>query len=831
MDNLLQTIKAIFVQISDGDLQRFVMPKNGKDGISEIYGSLTRILQHGLPTYTLDQIENVKQLMLNTWMKAGERLDMRYREGKSVLNMLLHVSAASLTMQDGRPVCKFSELMRWHNVTSIISEDILTTAFLASRDARNDIKRTDFCWLPVLPHNNKSLNAITEREITDLHHHLNGSSLTVELNWLVAMNRLCSVNDCKAFSQNLRTQIFSSDDDREIGLYTRLVKAAALRLYLYYKVNNYKTSVIDVQRLFCLSTTSEAQTEAIALKNLLNAVKGEGKTFCIDKDKGTNDVPDYAIPSGMEESDYAILVGERKLLYDAFMLVYSNKADYITEQMLYAYLVMKCKFRNELIQTNEYTGFANFAEYQGRKTSLIAKGSVYEALLIRLAVGAFTHGEENRNHYLETRISPSASVSGNYQTMKWIGKLNEDDGQNYDFVFHFIKKRDKTKPQSYAFKCRHHALREETKQKAVALAKLRNSSEEEGKHIVGIDAASSEINCRPEVFAHAFRYLRNTTAKRTTGKSPLGITYHVGEDYLDVVDGLRAVDEAMRFLEMRDGDRIGHGLLLGVDVRKYYEKRYMIVTTTAQVWLDDVVWLYIMCQNYDKGKRRHELKEWYDEYYHKLFPNSHMADIDTYYRSMLLRGDDPELYNVEGLSKGEVVRSDEWGMYGKCMEKEVQRARQDKEACKLYYMYHYDGVAKTEGNKSVEVKITPDFIENVRAIQHVMIDKIEHSHIAIECNPSSNFRIGDFDRYIEHPIFKFFNKEIKTPYAQRCLNVSVNTDDKGVFSTSLEREYSLLAWALEKEGAKNVYFQNSPYEIARWLDSIRQMGIGQKFRQ
>lgn len=61
------------------------------------------------------------------------------------------------------------------------------------------------------------------------------------------------------------------------------------------------------------------------------------------------------------------------------------------------------------------------------------------------------------------------------------------------------------------------------------------------------------------------------------------------------------------------------------------------------------------------------------------------------------------------------------------------------------------------------------------------------------------------------------------------LSVSINTDDLGVFGTSIENEYALLAVALGKENDEN---GNSKYQnryIYNWLESIRQMGEEQRF--
>lgn len=85
--------------------------------------------------------------------------------------------------------------------------------------------------------------------------------------------------------------------------------------------------------------------------------------------------------------------------------------------------------------------------------------------------------------------------------------------------------------------------------------------------IRGIDAANSEILARPEVFAQAFRFLRNELRTDTQYPNNLGMTYHVGEDFLDAVDGLRAVDEVLTFMGFHNGDRLGHAIVLGIDVK------------------------------------------------------------------------------------------------------------------------------------------------------------------------------------------------------------------------------------------------------------------------
>jgi hypothetical protein len=63
------------------------------------------------------------------------------------------------------------------------------------------------------------------------------------------------------------------------------------------------------------------------------------------------------------------------------------------------------------------------------------------------------------------------------------------------------------------------------------------------------------------------------------------------------------------------------------------------------------------------------------------------------------------------------------------------------------------------------------------------------------------------------------------------LFVSINTDDQGVFGTSLENEYALLAIAMEKEKDKKGKPKYSQTMIYEWLDKIREMGLEQSFKK
>ncbi len=84
-----------------------------------------------------------------------------------------------------------------------------------------------------------------------------------------------------------------------------------------------------------------------------------------------------------------------------------------------------------------------------------------------------------------------------------------------------------------------------------------------------------------------------------------------------------------------------------------------------------------------------------------------------------------------------------------------------------------------------------------------------------------------------HPIKTFYNLGLTKNEQElmECpqINVSINTDDKGVFATKLENEYALLAYAMEHEALSDGKKRYRKEFIYEWLDNIREMGIRQIF--
>lgn len=338
---------------------------------------------------------------------------------------------------------------------------------------------------------------------------------------------------------------------------------------------------------------------------------------------------------------------------------------------------------------------------------------------------------------------------------------------------------------------------------------------------------------------------------------------------MDILDGLRAIDEAVLFLGLNCGDRLGHALALGIDVDEWYASKENQLSVSVQDYLDNIVWLYYALIRYkveDKDNLKSYLESQFSYCFNKIYGGAMnqasmnlilqkvrdevgmeselynlyqveqrmlQIDIHTYYNAWKLRGDEPELYKKGYFDRREQVDSGlrkhevnfEWP--------EDFTLRYVPEIAYLYYLYHFSEVVKREGKKEKVITVDLRIRNAVRIVQKRMQKEIARRGIGIETNPSSNYMIGTFKRYDKHPIISFYNKGLVTDEIKlkECPQIwcSINTDDQGVFSASLENEYALMARALElanDESGRHMYNKSMIYD---WIDNIRINGNRQSF--
>lgn len=850
MDNIRAVIGILFGHVSEQQICDNMVYYNNVP--MEIF---TALANSYMIRYSNDEIRNLYSYLKNELKWVKHKVHCENEDGKApieinVFDVLQLFNSEVLIEENGNPVCQYIHFLRWNDTAREIGEDTLTTSYLAFRDARFGKKRTDFFWKPVIGHNSKALNRIMEKGIAENHFHLKGSAPLFHVSWISLMNDVENVEFKIGLEEydkrRLKRNIAYVSGYTENSLYILYLRAACIRMYLFEKIKGINQNDTEILKVLRNKTDLQNFTRKL-----------QGKIEYCQLEYGNE--YDYTMCElKMRKKDKVklnwLLAGERWLLYQVFSRIYNRKKhDPQMCQIFYWYLIIKNKIRAEMVQINENVGFDNFLLYQNRKSRFI-KRTKYEEYFTRMAVRDTICNQHIER--LEARISPENTMEDYKQEIErmdfWIeGKDMETTGkegekgdkikEKYFYVIHFLKEKDDESLRYEYGMCRHAKKRREVEREARALADLRENDPNVAQRIRGIDASSSEIVCRPETFAQAFRYLKAHNG--TDGVPQLRCTYHVGEDFLDVLDGLRAIDETILFLNLKCGDRLGHALALGVDIDEWYSKKANSLLISRMGYLDNLVWAYSKIRKYHLSgcedailyiqKRYDEMIEYIYKRNIRNNKNQYMFSINCYYDAWKLRGDNPENYS-HGYFYIEDVYVDEWNYHA--INREFPRnysIRYNQEVAYLYYLYHFNSDIKKAGDEMIEVQVNPAMIKVTKLLQKKMQEEICERGIAIETNPSSNRYIGTFKRYDEHPIKEWYNLGLTSnpEELEKCpqLLVSINTDDQGVFNTYLENEYAYLALALEKAKNSDGTPKYKRTMILQWLDNIRKMGMDQSF--
>lgn len=856
----------------------------------------------------------------STMRHAGDKLNL--------FNAIFNFSDSVLVEQDNDILCRYTSMLRWRRITSQISEETFVMAFKAKRDTMKGTKGRYFAYKPIISHNNMQLKAMMNEGMSENHFHLMGSAPYFQLSWIQLMNNLSGnkvLEQLRRLEYNRRNvNISYSRRYQEESFVDKARQAYLIRLYLFsrlsgirFKFCSYKVTYDEIKYIIspkykeddsidlnyetelekCRVYISEKDYDFLwekksleyvsyllcnpdrlaivmsEIQQLLHALKGSRKLQ--QKDYAFL-LTEYEMHE--KQGSYVELWGERIFLYLCFKEICQKGYLFSVYEtnLFHAYLLIKESLRGEMVQENSYVGFENFQIHQDRK-EYFSTGIEFEKKMARMAVRDTLQGQNIIS--LEARLSPYDTAKGNYQKIHFLDEAIDKEHMlrdRYFYVFHFIKGKEQKREIESDVICRSFYKRNDVHKRTRAIINFRERYPESAMRVLGIDAAAQEIGCRPEVFGVCFRYLKAHTwtygiMEEKKILPQLRISYHVGEDFLDIVDGLRAIDEAIHFLNMDCGDRLGHALALGTEPDEWYASKRYHISMPVQEYLDNVVWVYYAMIKYhiddtdniksyleseftrcfrkiygeivntadleyvaENVRNRMIKNEKYSAY--ELYGGSTTAfsfDIHTYYNAWQIRGDEPVLYRkgyFEGKRKAD-FRMNEYRTNA-YFPKDFS-IRYVPEIAYLYHLYHYSSNVKKAGKIQEDYYVTPALIRVVKAIQRELKKEIAARGIGIETNPSSNYMIGAFKRYSKHPIVNFYNQGlvVDQKLLEECPQIwcSINTDDQGVFGTSLENEYALMACALEREkgqDGKPIYNKNMIYQ---WLDNIRINGNRQSF--
>lgn len=690
------------------------------------------------------------------------------------------VGGSLLALEHQRPVVLFEQVLRWRSLSLDVGEDLLSLSWLAMKEKGGGSVRTDFAWEDTLLVDEKSRNRVLgQKPLTDLHAHIGHSSDAFNIRWIYWMNNCWDKPKMK--------------DNRKL-----LCVAAVIRYYVFQIVTDggcpNKQDRKDIL---------DARVGGEMLQTLHDCIYKK-----VDTASDNSMVPnidgiehwDYAIRQGWNvgkdvlKSPYMLLAGERWMIYTFLQRLYEGKQDAEDFALLfYLYLLIKVDWRKRFIPTNGLIGLSNYQEYEKADNDDALHG--FREPKRRYAVQ--TSLGPRRNNYLEARVSLGYEPKDKKTAEE---KPTDDDEMieeplvniNLEVPLFGEGKRNKepllrqmrlvvtNSKKQYVQKPRleYYQEKKEEFDRIIARYKRNKRLKKKDFSVVGIDFSSSDEYARPEVYAQLVRYARKKGFNR--------FTYHAGEDFYDLMDGLRTIEDILVYLKWDKHCRFGHAIALGIDAKEYYGGRGRNVIATRQVLLDNLIWFLMKQQELGfplakkvKSEIEGEARLLYDK-----IGYSQPFVLDKYQKSMRLRGDHPlKGIRVEGMHLFNECANDN--------DRTLEALRSDSCVKTLFDEYYEENELSKKGCEVIHWKMPRGVEDGITAIQNQLITQIKQKGIAIETCPTSNYMIGPFDRYDELPVNKFLDSMPDNP-------ISINTDDKGVMATSIEGEYTLMAASMAK---------------------------------
>ncbi len=676
------------------------------------------------------------------------------------------------------PCVVFKHLFRWREVVKCLGEDMFTTAYLAQTDKKC---RNDFFWPNVLGHDEEKLNAILDVGLSDIHAHFGGSIDAFQFTWISLMN---NIEGLKGKFEELHysyNNVVAFDKEyafKDMSKWCRVAAAIRERLYKLLKKGQKLNAYREKDEIWEIGNCG-GDEEATGLKEDIDSLRFDAKRTR----EGL--LLDYAIDQSLIADEYAaspycIYAGERQIEY-AFYRGYLKKDRIQLKgpwiELFYLYELIKTHLRREFVFANEMSGLDSFIGFTSRSPIFTE-----EIQPICNLSSIQTSIRPDKKDYIESRITCGSWSLPRYKYWKGLFSEKEflEENEMKDRLTLVVQMTRGWKQKKEHQEGRHHQKRCKIHDEYKELTLYINDNQSE-YDIVGIDVGGMELYYRPEVYAHVLRAGK---------KQHLNVTYHVGEEFYDLADGLRAIWEIIEYAGIKEDDRLGHCLALGVLPREYYKRKHCTLTMPKQVMLDNLVWMLSIAEEEEitmKPALRFRLSEKARGLYEELGYGRYVRELNMqdYFASMLLRSD--EANEEDGL--------DIWSLTAELNTVEAKEARTNVQAQALYNAYMLDEDLINEGERPVTEKFDNEYVRLVMKIQKVMIGKVRNTGACIETCPSSNLQIGKLGRYDEHPGIKYYLDPLSK---SRVLNFAVCTDDKGTFSTSLTNEFSLLALAATK---------------------------------
>lgn len=354
---------------------------------------------------------------------------------------------------------------------------------------------------------------------------------------------------------------------------------------------------------------------------------------------------------------------------------------------------------------------------------------------------------------------------------------------------------------------------------AVALARTLQRWPRSLRIIRGLDVCTDELGVPNWVIRPLLDRVRNAAdlasiALDRLGEGPapqLRTTAHAGEDFVHLTTGLRGVDEAIEHLGLSEGDRIGHGIALGVDATTWTQRTGRVaIPREVRIW--DLLWEWTWNASRGGGSvPRHSFIE------RELSRLTGMVfgEVISPYELELLRDDllDTDALWLVGWPHADQPLA--------LLDQRPSERSGSAGRLRLLGRYLSDQAVFDEGRRVEWVDPSTE-AEAIEHLQDGLRRKVASLGLTIEINPTSNLLIGDLGSLTQHPMWRLDppTAHVNLPPVAVC----VGADDPLMFGTNLIQEYNVLYDGLVEAGLTDA-------DARRWLERVRRRGMESRFTE
>ncbi len=517
--------------------------------------------------------------------------------------------------------------------------------------------------------------------------------------------------------------------------------------------------------------------------------------------------------------------------------------------LLHVYLLLMNEFCNLFTQKESQKGFDQFLSTQRLRNAYAWRKNYYFELFKQF------HGSERDSivHYLDARIAAKISSEDNSEQLRlillayvryllWVKKLNGEtvtlerslgphNHPNFlldtihklskgvssrylhlNLTAHFLKKPWTWKPCSRA---RYQDFRRELYQCCRALRRTMKVYPRINTLLRGVDATCDEQYVPPAVFAPCFRYCRKTLGMES-------ITFHCGEDFAHLLTGIRVMNDAMNFLDLRSGDRLGHGTALGIDPKRWRKRVPETLYVKREDRMLDLLFALDILQLNPEAppenirQMRNELLR----LSHELFdsPSLPAFDLVTLAEAMKLRqlspnilrcllGMDHRLYDrklasIRGMTSDDIrLHKSYIADYRDEFIHTVNTLKETPAAALPFIMawFHEESIWQ-RGQQLIRVEVKKEHSILYRILQRHLMEEFRSRRIVIETLITSNLRIARYKDPAEHHSMRWLLKRPDVFREEPNVLLAFGTDDPGIFFCDAKSEFYMLYASLHRNG-------------------------------